>query len=240
MSKTGSTGRRGAERAKGAEGPRGRARSRAAPRDPATSASPRAVRRAGPRAVRRESSAALLSARFPVRLRQLAGRIKIVGLDSDGTLTDRGLSWDSDGREVRRFDVRDGLAIVWAKSAGLHVIVVSGRTSPTLLHRTEDLGVPAVQGTLDKVGALEEFCARHRATREQVAFLGDDLPDLPALRWCGLPLAVADAHPLVKRAAAWVSPSAGGRGAVREALEALLEATGNWDRVLARYGEKPR
>jgi 3-deoxy-D-manno-octulosonate 8-phosphate phosphatase (KDO 8-P phosphatase) len=176
--------------------------------------------------VRRESSAALLSARFPVRLRQLAGRIKIVGLDSDGTLTDRGLSWDSDGREVRRFDVRDGLAIVWAKSAGLHVIVVSGRTSPTLLHRTDDLGVPAVQGTLDKVGALEEFC--------------DDLPDLPALRWCGLPLAVADAHPLVKRAAAWVSPSAGGRGAVREALEALLEATGNWDRVLARYGEKPR
>jgi 3-deoxy-D-manno-octulosonate 8-phosphate phosphatase (KDO 8-P phosphatase) len=164
----------------------------------------------------------------------------VVGLDSDGTLTDRGLTWDTDGRELRRFDVRDGLAMVWAMRAGLHLIIVSGRTSAPLAHRAADLGVPVVQGTLDKVGALEEFCARHGATREQVAFLGDDLPDLPALRWCGLPVAVADAHPLVKSAARWTTPSAGGVGAARELLEAVLEATGRWDQVLRRYGELPR
>ena len=188
----------------------------------------------------RRPAGALLAARFPARLRRVAAGIKVIGLDADGTLTDRGLTWDSDGREVRRFDVRDGLAVMWAKAAGLHVIVVSGRTSPTLVHRTADLGIPAVQGTLDKVGVLEEFCARHGATARETAFLGDDLPDLPALRWCGLPLAVGDAHPLVKSAAAWVAPAAGGRGAVREALEALLEATGHWPQVLARYGERPR
>ncbi len=178
-----------------------------------------------------------LAARFPARLRARAARVAVIGFDSDGTLTDRGLVWDSEGHEIRRFDVRDGLAMVWAMRAGLHVIVVSGRTSPALVHRGRDLGVPVVQGTLDKVGALEEFCARHEATRDQVAFLGDDLPDLPALRWCGLPMAVADAHPLVKAAAAWVTPSPGGLGAAREALEALLDATGRWPQVLARYGE---
>jgi 3-deoxy-D-manno-octulosonate 8-phosphate phosphatase (KDO 8-P phosphatase) len=198
-------------------------------------------RAGGSDAARRPPGArALLAARFPQRLRARAAAIRVLGLDSDGTLTDRGLTWDSEGREARRFDVRDGLAVVWAMRAGLPVIVISGRTSPALVHRTDDLGVPVVQGTLDKVGALESFCAQHRATAAEVAFLGDDLPDLPALRWCGLPVAVADAHPLVKAAAAWVTPSPGGCGAVRELIEALLDATGRWDQVLRRYGERER
>jgi 3-deoxy-D-manno-octulosonate 8-phosphate phosphatase (KDO 8-P phosphatase) len=71
----------------------------------------------------------------------------------------------------------------------------------------------------------------------ETAFLGDDLPDLPALNWCGLPLAVADAHPIIQEAADWTSPSAGGHGAAREAIEAILEATGRWHRVMERYGE---
>lgn len=185
----------------------------------------------------RASKAPLLSARFPARLRARAAAITVAGFDSDGTLTDRGMVWNGDGVEERRFDVRDGIAMVWAARAGLHVVVVSGRTSRALDHRMEDLGLPVFQGARDKVEVLSEFCRQRGAGPERVAFVGDDLPDLPAMRWCGLPIAVADAHPLVASAAVWATPSPGGRGAVRDALEALLDATGLWPRVLAHYGE---
>jgi 3-deoxy-D-manno-octulosonate 8-phosphate phosphatase (KDO 8-P phosphatase) len=128
---------------------------------------------------------------------------------------------------------------VWAVRAGLHVIVISGRASGALVHRAEDLGVPVVQGVKDKVSVFSEFCARHGVTADEAAFVGDDLPDLSVLRWCALPIAVADAHPRVRHAALWATPSAGGHGAVREALEAILDATGHWTDVLARYGDLP-
>jgi len=179
----------------------------------------------------------LLAARFPARLRARAARVAVLAFDSDGTLTDRGMFVDSEGREIRRFDVRDGLSLTWAERAGIHVVVISGRTSRALDHRGDDLGIAVVQGAKDKVAVLERFCGEREVTRDQVAFLGDDLPDLAALRWCGLPLAVADAHPLVKAAAEWVTSAPGGQGAAREVVEAVLEATGRWASVLERYGE---
>jgi 3-deoxy-D-manno-octulosonate 8-phosphate phosphatase (KDO 8-P phosphatase) len=180
-----------------------------------------------------------LAARFPSALRRRAAGLRVVGLDSDGTLTDRGMGWDDEGRELRRFDVRDGLSMVWAMRAGLHLIVISGRSSGALVHRAEDLGVPIVQGVKDKVSVFAEFCARHGATADQAAFIGDDLPDLAVMRWCALPIAVADAHPRVRDAALWSTPSPGGQGAVREVLEAVLDATGHWSGVLDRYGDLP-
>ena len=176
-----------------------------------------------------------LAARFPAPLRRTAARVRAIGLDSDGTLTERGMGWDDEGREWRRFDVRDGLAMVWAMRAGLHLIVISGRSSGALVHRAEDLQVPLVQGVKDKVAVFADFCARHGVRATEAAFLGDDLPDLAVMRWSALPIAVADAHPRVRDAALWTAPSAGGRGAVREALEAILDATGHWHDVLERY-----
>lgn len=162
--------------------------------------------------------------------------VRLVAFDSDGTLTDRGISWDTEGRGFRRFDVRDGIAFQWAQRAGLPVVVISGKESPAVGHRLKELDVPGFQGILDKVDCLSKFALEHGVTLAQCAFLGDDLPDVPALKAVGYPMAVADAHEVVLGLAAWTSASPGGFGAAREALEHVLKARGLWNDVLARYG----
>jgi 3-deoxy-D-manno-octulosonate 8-phosphate phosphatase (KDO 8-P phosphatase) len=169
-------------------------------------------------------------------VRVAAGAVRLVAFDSDGTLTDRGIGWDSAGRGFRRFDVRDGIAIQWAQKAGLPVVVISGKTSRALDFRLAELAVPGFQGILDKVTCLEAFARTHGVTLAECAFLGDDLPDVPALEAVGYPMAVADAHPVVRSLAAWTSASPGGFGAAREALEHILKARGLWAGVLAHYG----
>jgi 3-deoxy-D-manno-octulosonate 8-phosphate phosphatase (KDO 8-P phosphatase) len=183
----------------------------------------------------RRQTAALLAARFPARLRARAAKIAVCGFDSDGTLTDRGMYHDSQGNEGRRFDVRDGIAMKWAADLGFGIVVVSGRASRALDYRMEDLGLPVFQSVKDKVKVLDKFCRERGVGADRVAYLGDDLPDLAAMQWCGLPMAVADAHPEIRRVAAWTTPSPGGHGAAREALEALLDASGRWETVLKHY-----
>ena len=163
-------------------------------------------------------------------------RVRLLALDSDGTLTDRGIAWDTEGRGFRRFDVRDGIAMQWARRAGMPVVVISGKDSAAVRHRLEELDVPGFQGIQDKVACLKSFAREQDVALEECAFLGDDLPDVPVLRAVGYPMAVADAHPLVHTLAAWSSASAGGRGAAREAIEHVLKARGLWNQVLARYG----
>lgn len=163
------------------------------------------------------------------------GRVRLVAFDSDGTLTDRGIGWDDRGVGLRRFDVRDGLAMQWAVKSGLPVVVISGKDSPALTARLSELGVPGFQGVTDKPTCLAEFAAGHGLTLADCAFLGDDLPDVPVMKQVGYPMAVADAHPIVLGVAAWTSASPGGHGAAREALEHLLAATGRMDAILARY-----
>jgi 3-deoxy-D-manno-octulosonate 8-phosphate phosphatase (KDO 8-P phosphatase) len=163
-------------------------------------------------------------------------RVRVAGFDSDGTLTDRGIVWDTEGRGIRRFDVRDGIAMQWSEKAGLPVIVISGKESAALDHRLKELGVEGAQGVKDKVSCFEAFAQRHGVTLAECAFLGDDLPDVAVVRAVGYPMAVADAHPLVLGIASWISPSRGGHGAAREALEHLLIARGLWSGVLERYG----
>jgi 3-deoxy-D-manno-octulosonate 8-phosphate phosphatase (KDO 8-P phosphatase) len=165
-----------------------------------------------------------------------AADVRLVAFDSDGTLTDRGIAWSDSGEGLRRFDVRDGIALQWAQRAGLPVVVISGKVSRALDHRLRELSVPGFQGVLDKVTCLRAFAAAHGVTLAECAFLGDDLPDVPALRAVGYPMAVADAHPLVRGLAAWTSASPGGFGAAREALEHVLAARGLWSGVLAHYG----
>jgi 3-deoxy-D-manno-octulosonate 8-phosphate phosphatase (KDO 8-P phosphatase) len=165
-----------------------------------------------------------------------AADVRLVAFDSDGTLTDRGIAWDTEGRGFRRFDVRDGIALQWAAAAGFPVVVISGKDSRAVGHRLDELGIPGFQGVKDKVECLAHFAQERGLTLAQCAFLGDDLPDVPVLRSVGYPMAVADAHEVVQGLAAWTSASPGGFGAAREALEHLLKARGLWSGVLARYG----
>jgi 3-deoxy-D-manno-octulosonate 8-phosphate phosphatase (KDO 8-P phosphatase) len=165
-----------------------------------------------------------------------ASGVRLIAFDSDGTLTDRGITWTTDGEGVRRFDVRDGLAMQWCLRAGLPVVVISGKVSRALDHRLCELGVPGFQGVLDKVDCLERYAAGLGIALDECAFVGDDLPDVPAMRAVGYPMAVADAHPLVLALASWTSLSPGGFGAAREVIEHVLQARGLWSSVLDHYG----
>ena len=156
-------------------------------------------------------------------------RIRLLVLDVDGVLTDGGLYYGPDGEEWKRFHVHDGLALARAVAAGFPVAVVSSRRSAAVARRCAELGLADVhQGVADKLGVYEDLRARHGCRNAEVACMGDDLPDLPLLRRAGLAVAPADAVPVVRRTARWVSQAPGGRGAVREVLEAILRARGAW------------
>ena len=169
-----------------------------------------------------------------------ARRVRLVGMDVDGVLTDNGVFIGpiaGERVELKRFDIQDGLGLILLRIAGLPVIWVSGRSSEATSLRAAELRVEEllqVSGP-HKAAAFGELLERRGIAWEEVAFVGDDLADLPVLRRVGLPIAVANAVPDVKAAAAHVTKAAGGHGAVREVVEALLRARGEWPEILARY-----
>ncbi len=168
---------------------------------------------------------------------KIASRVRLLLLDVDGVLTDGSIHLDDDGREVKRFNVRDGLAIrVWMK-LGFGVGLVTGRAGGALQHRARELGIERVlQGVSEKAKAVTGLCADLGVDLAEVAYLGDDWPDLPAMAIVGLPMAVGDGSALVQKAAAWVSKAPGGHGAVREAIEFLIEAKGLGREAVAAAG----
>lgn len=158
-----------------------------------------------------------------------ASRIRLLVLDVDGVLTDGVLVYGASGEETKRFHVRDGFAIQAARRAGLEIAVVSGRASASVTRRMTELGVVEVhQGVADKESLLRGVLARLGVKPAETAVMGDDLLDLPLMRMAGLAMAPADAVPEVRRAAGWVSRSAGGHGAVRDAVEMLLRSRQAW------------
>jgi len=162
--------------------------------------------------------------------------IELLVLDVDGVLTDGGIILDADGRDGRRFDVHDGAGIKYFQRAGHQVAILSGRRSAAVVHRAGELGVTVVrQNAKDKLPAYEAILAELDLTDAQTAVMGDDLPDLPLMRRCALPIAPADAVDDVRAAAALLTRRAGGHGAVREAVEIILKAAGQWDGIMARY-----
>jgi 3-deoxy-D-manno-octulosonate 8-phosphate phosphatase (KDO 8-P phosphatase) len=164
-------------------------------------------------------------------------RIRLLCLDVDGVLTD-GSIWISDrGEETKRFHVRDGFAIrLWQRLGGT-VAVITGRSGLALRHRLDELGVRhLVNGSPDKGRDLERLLGELGIPATACAMVGDDLPDLPAMRRCGYPIAVADAAAEVRAAAAFVTTTGGGHGAVREAIEHLLRRDGRWGEALAASG----
>ena len=170
-----------------------------------------------------------------------ARKIRLLMLDVDGVQTDRGLSYGEDGGPVRRFDVRDGTGIALAQQSGIVVAFLSGKGAPSIRARAEELDVKDVYENLrDKVTAYEELKVKYGVTDDEVAYVADDVIDLPVLQKVGLPIAVADAAAEVLAAAARVTVRPGGHGAVREAVEFILRAQGKWGEALKlRFGAEP-
>ena len=165
-----------------------------------------------------------------------AARIRLLIFDVDGVLTDGSLFLGDDGQEYKAFHSRDGHGIKMLLSHGMEVAIITGRTSEVVKHRMANLGVKRLyQGQHDKTEAFRELLAEMDLSADQVAYVGDDVVDLPVMRQVGLAIAVQDAHPLVKKHAHWQTPSGGGRGAGRDVCEMLLEAMGKLDEEMAKY-----
>lgn len=166
-----------------------------------------------------------------------AKKIKCVILDVDGVLTDGGIYVAPDGSELYKpFFARDGLAITLAHKVGIVSAIITGRASTIVENRARELHIDLVyQGKLDKRAAYADIKAKTGLTDEQVAYIGDDIVDLPILRMVGLPCAVGDAVPEVKETAQIIADAYGGRGAVREIYEIILKTQGLWDEVLTAF-----
>ena len=178
-----------------------------------------------------------MPAKISPQLRARLRRIKLFLCDVDGVLTD-GSIFIGGEHEVKRFNIRDGLGLVLARRAGLKTGWVSARPSLATKIRAKELKIDFLvqQGDkLSKTGAVEKLLAREKISWDEVCFVGDDVVDLGPLARAGFGVAVADARPEAKAAADFVTRAAGGRGAVREAVEMILQAQGNWEPVIAVY-----
>jgi 3-deoxy-D-manno-octulosonate 8-phosphate phosphatase (KDO 8-P phosphatase) len=169
-----------------------------------------------------------------VSVRARASRIRLVLFDVDGVLTDGKIMLHADGTESKQFDIKDGSAIVWAQRSGLTVGFLSARTSAATAQRAAQLGITRVhQGVSRKIDAYGELLVACGLSDSAVAYMGDDLLDLPVLERVGLAAAPADAAYEVKARVHWVSPAKGGEGAARQLIEIILRAQGHWDPLLA-------
>ncbi|MDQ3309303.1 MAG: HAD hydrolase family protein [Gemmatimonadota bacterium] len=171
----------------------------------------------------------------------VAQRIRLVGLDVDGVLTDGGLylgaTASGERTESKRFEITDGLGIRLLQESGIQVAIITGRVSHAVRIRAEELGITECHQdpAAAKLPIMEAMLDRLGIGWEEAAFVGDDLPDLPVLRRVGLPVAVANAVAEVRAEAQWITRRAGGHGAVRDFAEALLRTRGEWNVAVERY-----
>ena len=165
-----------------------------------------------------------------------AQAIRLIALDVDGVMSDGCVVYGNSGEETKAFNIKDGLGIKLAQSAGIEIAIITGRTAPLLARRAKELGIEAViQGREDKLIALKELANSRALNLEQCAYMGDDLPDLSAIMAAGLGTCPADALADVKAHSHWVSTHNGGRGAVRDLCELILKAQGHWAQIIASY-----
>jgi 3-deoxy-D-manno-octulosonate 8-phosphate phosphatase (KDO 8-P phosphatase) len=170
------------------------------------------------------------------KLEEKIKKIKILVLDVDGVLTDGQIIIDGNGIETKAFDVKDGHGIVMARQIGLRIAFLSGRSSPTVIKRAEELRVPDVfQGMIDKRKGFDNLMKKYGLKPEEIAYIGDDIIDIPVLKKVGFSIAVSDAVPEVRAVVHYVTKLPGGRGAVREVIDLILKVQGHWDKVMERY-----
>jgi len=162
--------------------------------------------------------------------------LRLIAFDVDGVLTDGSLVLGEKGEEYKIFHAHDGLGLVMLRKAGLHIAIISSRSSKIVAERMASLGIDLVyQGQKEKRGALLEIMQKLEVSKDETAYVGDDLIDLPAMSAVGLAIAVADAQAPVLARADWITSKAGGRGAVREVCEMLLEAQGKREAAYQHY-----
>ncbi|MEE8449175.1 MAG: HAD family hydrolase [Thermodesulfobacteriota bacterium] len=170
------------------------------------------------------------------RILEKAARIKLVLLDVDGVMTDGSIILDSHQGEAKSFHVRDGHGVKLLKRAGLEVGIISGRNSSVVSRRAQELGIEIVeQGSLIKLETYQRIRDQIGLKDDEIAYLGDDVVDIPVLREVGLSAAVADALEEVKKEADYTTRLPGGKGAVRELAEFILRAQGKWAQLMERY-----
>ena len=162
--------------------------------------------------------------------------IRLLLLDVDGVMTDGGIEYDSNGVESKHFHVRDGHGLKMIQRIGVKVGIITGRESSIVQTRAEELGISIVhQGAKNKLEPYEQILRQYDFNDSQVAYVGDDLVDLPILRRVGFAVVVADAVADIRPWADYITSAAGGRGAVREVCDLLLKQSGRWDEVTRRY-----
>jgi 3-deoxy-D-manno-octulosonate 8-phosphate phosphatase (KDO 8-P phosphatase) len=177
------------------------------------------------------------SMKIPPALKKRAAQIKLILMDVDGTMTDGGVTLlsqpDGSALEIKRFDAHDGQGLSIAQTAGLRTGCITGRESAALQRRAHELRMDYVYMKIAlKIPAWEEILRKAELPESSVAFIGDDLPDIPLMRRAGLAVAVGDAMPEVKKAAHYTTKALAGHGAVREAIELILKSKGIWEEMI--------
>ena len=163
-------------------------------------------------------------------------KIKMLILDVDGVMTDGRIIMDDSGREIKHFDVRDGHGLKILQRYGIKVVLLTGRQSEVVKHRARDLGIKEIhQKVFNKKEVFAKILKKNKLAPEEVAFLGDDIIDIPVLKAVGFSAAVADALDVVKKSVDYITKHSGGRGAVRELCDLILQAQGKWPEIAARY-----
>lgn len=169
-------------------------------------------------------------------IRSKAESIRLIIFDVDGVLTDGSLFIGDDGQEYKAFNSKDGHGMVMLQETGVQIGIITGRTSEVVRIRMASLGIQHVyQGKREKLPAYNELKQALGLNDQQIAYVGDDVVDVPVMSKVGLAIAVQDAHELTKQHAHWTTPSGGGRGAAREACEMIMDAQGNLQRMLQAY-----
>jgi len=170
------------------------------------------------------------------KIKEKAGKIKLLILDVDGVLTDGKVVYSEHGEELKFFDVKDGHGIKLLLRSGIEVAMITGRSSQCVKKRAEDLGIKMVfQKALKKIEPYEKILNEKKLSDEEICVVGDDLPDLPILRKCGLAVAVPGSVEEVKKEVDYITTKEEGRGAIREVCEIILRAKGFWKKVTERY-----
>ncbi|MBN1663516.1 MAG: HAD-IIIA family hydrolase [Deltaproteobacteria bacterium] len=162
--------------------------------------------------------------------------LKLLILDVDGVLTDGKVIMDDAGRESKHFDVRDGHGLKMLMRTGVDVVFLTGRKSAVVEHRARDLGIGEVhQGVWNKLERYEEIVKKRNLSAREVAYIGDDVVDVPSMRRVGFSVAVADAVEEVKKIADYTTREKGGSGAVREVCDMIMKLQGKWEEVASKY-----
>lgn len=148
-------------------------------------------------------------------------------MDVDGTLTDGGIYLDGKGNELKRFDIQDGIGLVALMRKGIKTAFISGRFSSATEQRAKELNITVcVNGAKNKLAILQNMAREMGIADNEVAYAGDDIPDIECLKWAGMGMSTNNARQAVKDAAGWCAPSSGGRGAIRDCVEHILEYNG--------------